>query len=127
MHLEGEIRSLQQAIAIAEASRAQTEKLMSQNMKTTDLLAKHFNTMRTFIGGPQLSEDEKAIDFAAIFMKSESLKHENDNLKKILMEEREATRMHISMGNYQLQLKDNIIAQLESRCGIATGSEVKAR
>jgi len=86
-------------------------------------LADVIQSLRDFIDGPRLSDDERAVDVKAIILEKETLRIEVGTLRNFLIEANtkvatttvQTANLHSEIADYhaQLRTKDQKIAELE--------------
>lgn len=87
--LHADYSSTQQALQMSERGRADLERRVGAQWQALSDLARLFQTLRVYIAGDQLSEEERDIDVGALLLENEHLKQELGNLRHILMDDTE--------------------------------------
>ncbi len=81
--------SIQQALQMSERGRADLERRVGAQWQTLSKFARLFQTLRVYIAGDQLPEDERDIDVGALLLENDNLQQELGNLRHILMDDTE--------------------------------------
>lgn len=123
---EGDKRhaALYHTLQLQENSRVQQERRAAEQWQTLRHIAETLHTLRNYVDGKNLSDEERKLDVSGIIMESEHLKDKCSALNQILEETQEAQRLQASkcaeqqevdrlQWNKLLRLRDRRILELE--------------
>lgn len=110
-------------IEIQEASKVNSERQVSESWRTIERLTDIIQGLRNHLDGNKLSEEERAIDVAGVFLEKERLHSQVQDLKHSLADFQTTTEAATRSLASQLRacedaarLKDERILELETAC-----------